>query len=124
MHFYSKPLSLLSTKHFIKYTKRGNKTYIDKLFRTRNEYPEDELKYEKLPTRELEPEDRYHKNAFEKIQMEEDGNDERNIGPYPRLPNTPYSYRSPYDKWDYPQWRRNFNEPVRLTAVFYYVGSL
>lgn len=106
--------------------RRGNKTIIDKFFRTRNDYPDDEIRFEIMPTRPLEPEDQPHEEAMKRMLMEEDGNDERNIGPYPRVPNQHYGERDPWAKWDYPQQRRNFGEPVicLFTGLLIHLGSL
>jgi len=34
-------------------------------------------------------------------------------GDYPKLPHVSSEARSPYEDWDEPKYRRNYNEPVK-----------
>jgi hypothetical protein len=76
----------------------------DKLFRRKNFYPEDEIKFENLPTRPLEKEDAEFQAYLKKY------------GPTYPIKSVPlekhYLNRDPNAKWDFPAERRNFGEPV------------
>lgn len=42
-------------------------------------------------------------------------------GDYPKLPYIGYGLRDPYYPWDFPEMKRNFNEPVSwhiFTSIF------
>ena len=76
----------------------------DKFFRRRNQYPEDEMKFEDLPTRPPEKED-----AEFQAYLKEHGPNYP-IGSIPLEQH--YLNRDPTAKWDFPAERRNFGEPV------------
>lgn len=99
-------------------TKLTNKSCLGAVGSVRNHWNKD-FKPAPFPETQKEREAAAKKYAMPADKYEPYPDDGLGYGDYPKLPNTSVDLRDPYYPYDYPEFRRNFNDPMHVETDLY-----
>lgn len=99
-------------------TKLTNKSCLGAVGSVRNHWNKD-FKPAPFPQTQKEREAAAKKYAMPADKYEPYADDGLGYGDYPKLPNKSVDLRDPYYPYDYPEFRRNFNDPMHVETDMY-----
>lgn len=98
--------------------KLSNKTSLGAIISVRNHWNKD-FKPAPFPLTQKERDAAAKKYGVPKEQYQPYPDDGLGFGDYPKLPDVSIELRDPYYPYDYPEHKRNFNEPIHAELDLY-----